>query len=874
MSATVNRVEPEALPQSFLRALLHPWTWRMAWRDTRSQRSRLALYALSIAIGICALTAIYSLKSTVQEAINLQGKSLLGADLRISSRRPIPDGLLGDLAGRVRAGSRETSFSSMIGPPSGDRTKLVQVRALEGGYPFGNTVECEPQGSWERLRNTSGIVVEPSLLEEFGTSVGQTLKVGTLELPILGVVSNGVPRSNRFSGFAPEVFIRLADLPATGLAGEQSLAYHHLAVDWEASTEPERASLSSKAREALAGKSVQVQTPEDRKESIGEGLDRSKEFLGISALAALLLGGIGVAGAIHTHIQKRLPSVAVLLCLGCPSHFAFAIYFIQAAAMGLLGAVLGALAGGLAHSLVVHLAAGSLPIAVNLIPSPGILLLTAAAGFAICCAFALMPLLGIQNVSPAATLFQRPAPNPRANVLRSAVCALLAAMVWGVTLLNGAGPLRAAAITGFMVVAFACLAATAAGLIRLTRALVRPTWPYLPRQGISNLFRPHNQTLLVTLSLGLGVFLLLSTWFIRGQVLNQLKLDTSLHTPNVYLIDVQPDQADTIKSMLGRLGLPTIEDTPMVTMRIETVKGMRLSPLEAKQPAPDAQPDTQRQEVPRWVMEREYRSTYRDHLNSTETIVAGEWPPQKVDPNEAIPISVEQKLAKDLRVEIGDEIVMDVQGVPMRTRVACLRKVDWSRFNLNFFMVFPPGVLETAPQFHLMTTRVPDAASSGQLQRTLFKEIPNVSAVDLTSLLQTISKLLKKASNVIELLSAFTLFAGVPILIAAVLGGREQRVRESVLLRTLGASEQQVRTILLIEYTTLGALSATAGGGLSWIAHLAAAKWIFKAPAQFEPLPLLFAFVGCCLLSMIAGILIGRGVCSRPPLEVLRQTAS
>jgi putative ABC transport system permease protein len=846
----------------------------MAWRDTRSQRARLALYAFSIAIGICALTAIYSLKSTVQEAINLQGKSLLGADLRISSRRPIPEGLLGEMAARVRAESRETSFSSMIGPPSGDRTKLVQIRALEGGYPFGNSIECQPPGSWERLRETSGILVEPSLLAEFGIGVGQTLKVGALELPVLGVVSNGLPRSNRFSGFAPEAFIRLADLPATGLAGEQSLAYHHLAVDWASATEAERTSLSTKAREVLAEKSVQVQTPEDRKESIGEGLERSKEFLGISALAALLLGGIGVAGAIHTHIQKRLPSVAVLLCLGCPSHFAFAIYFVQALAMGLLGAVLGAFAGGLAHGLVVHLASGSLPIAVSLIPPPGILFQTAAAGFAICCAFALMPLIGIQNVSPAATLFQRSGRNPGAYASRAAVCALLASMVWGVTLINGASPARAAAITGFMIFAFSCLAATGTGLMRLTRAVVKPAWPYLARQGISNLFRPHNQTLLVTLSLGLGVFLLLSTWFIRGQVLNQLKLDTSLHTPNVYLIDVQPDQADTVKTLLGRLGLPALEDAPMVTMRIETVKGMKLSPLEAKQTAQAAPPDARRQEVPRWVMEREYRSTYRAHLNGTENVVAGEWPPQSLHSDGAVPISLEQKLAKDLRVGIGDEIVMDVQGVPMRTRVACLRKVDWSRFNLNFFMVFPPGVLEGAPQFHLMTTRVPDAKGSGHLQRALFKEIPNVSAVDLTSLLETISKLLKKASTVIELLSAFTLFAGVPILVAAFLGGREQRVRESVLLRTLGASERQVRTILLVEYTTLGALSATAGGGLAWTAHLAAARWIFKAPAQFETLPFLFAFAGCCLLSMLAGIVIGRGVCSRPPLEVLRQTAS
>lgn len=846
----------------------------MAWRDTRSQRVRLALYAISIAIGVCSLTAIYSLRVTVQDAINLHGKSLLGADIRISSRRPVPDDVTGPLSKHILAKSRETSFSSMIGPPSGERAKLVQVRAIDGGYPFGNAVECVPPGSWERLRDTRGIIVEPSLLEELDIRVGQLLKVGTLELPVIGVVSNGVPRSNRFSGFASEVFVRLADLPDSGLAGEQSLAYHHLAIDWQASSEAERLSLSTRARDVMKDKGVQVQTPEDRKETIGEGLDRSKEFLGITALAALLLGGIGVAGAVHTHVQKRLPTVAVLLCLGCPSHFAFAIYLVQAALMGLLGAILGTLAGSLTHALVVHLAAGSLPMAVKLTPSMETLLQTGAAGFIICCGFALIPLLGIKNVSPAATLFERPSRNKRDSAGRIAVCILLTALIWSVARINGASALRATAITGFLGFTFTCLAGTAAGLMRVTRHLLRPSWSYLTRQGISNLFRPHNQTLLVLLSLGLGVFLLLSTWFIRTQVLNQLRIDTSVLVPNVYLIDVQPDQIERIKSILNKLGLPMLEDAPMVTMRIETVKGLKLSPIETKKRGNPPTHEAHVQEVPRWVMEREYRSTYRDTLNSTETVIAGAWPPGPTAEGDAIPISLEQKLAKDLHVGIGDEIVMDVQGVPMRTKVTCLRRVDWSKFNLNFFMVFPPGILEAAPQFHIITTRVPDATRAGELQRTLFKEIPNVSAVDLTSLLATVGTLLKKASNVIELLAAFTLFAGIPILIGATLSGRDQRIKESVLLRTLGASEKQVRAILLIEYATLGALSALSGGGLAWLAHLAAARWLFKAPAPLDPLPIVVAFAGSCLLSILAGAILSRGVCSRPPLEVLRQTVS
>ena len=213
---------------------------------------------------------------------------------------------------------------------------------------------------------------------------------------------------------------------------------------------------------------------------------------------------------------------------------------------------------------------------------------------------------------------------------------------------------------------------------------------------------------------------------------------------------------------------------------------------------------------------------------------------------------------------------MDVQGIPIKTRVACLRKVDWSKFNLNFFMIFPPGVLENAPQFHLITTRVPSETASASLQRAIVQTAPNVSALDLTTLLASIAEQLQKASRIIQMLAGFTLLTGLPILIASLLNGREQRIQETVLLRTLGASEKQVRTIILIEYSALGLLSGLTGCTLAVLATWAESHWIFKTTIPDVSGMLLVSLFLTLGASVVAGAMVTRGICRHSPLSILR----
>ena len=823
----------------------------MAWRDSRAQRLRLVVFSLAIVSGIAALVAIHSLKASVQRGIEDQAKSLLGSDLQISSRDPISDRDMAKLTALAQNISRETSFPTMLRFPNGG-TRMVQIRGIEGAYPFYGKVETKPSDAWRKLPDESGILLEPALLDQFQAKIGDAVEFGNLSLKILGVVEKPAPKASRFSSFAPEAYVRYSDILGSGLLGTNSMSSQQVHLQL---TNPLSSNvLKEKIRADFPESPWRLETPEDRRESLGDALEKFQQFLGILALASLALGAIGVASAVHAHINRRIATVAILRCLGCPGHLASAIYFAQAGALGLFGSLLGAGLGIALQTGVLAYFRDRLPITVSPAPEWAAVGQTTAAGFMVCCGFALIPLLKIRRISPVAAL--RGGAVLEGGAWRALpIYLLLGGLLMVLALINDPDWKTALALVGGLGFAFAALAGVARGLMWVTRKAVGPRWHYLLRQGLSNLHRPRNQTLLFLLSLGLGTFLMV-TILLASNLLNQrLKITQSAKSPNLYLIDVQPDQLTGVRSVIDKLKLPVLESAPMVTMRIESVRGV---------------PVRQAAGVPPWVARREFRSTYRDFMNETETLTDGEWHKTVTDPNGPVPLSLEAKIAKDLQVGIGDELTLDVQGVQVKAQVTSLRQVDWSQFNLNFFIVFPLGVLEGAPGFHVVTTKTASPAESGALQRELVMDFPNVTVIDLTQILQTVSDILSKISLVVSLLGGFTVLAGVPILIGTLLNGREVRLRESVLLRTLGASAKQVRTILVIEYAALGFLAALTGILLAVAGNAALAVWVFKA----SPIPdlglLASAFALVTGISVIGGLALSRGVCSHPPLEVLR----
>ncbi|MEN8867033.1 MAG: ABC transporter permease, partial [Akkermansiaceae bacterium] len=838
----MSSCKSNALPKSLWRSLFHPWVWRMAWRDSRSQRLRLVIFSLAIVSGVGALTAIHSLKTSVERGIESEAKSLLGSDLRVSSRQVIKPEEFEILSKRAERVSREVSFPSMLRFLPDRGARLMQVRGMDGGYPFYGEVETQPAAAWDDLSQGGGILLEPAVLDQFSAKVGDEVKLGGIQLKILGTIDKPAPRGNRFSGFAPEVYVHLGDIESSGLLEKNSMASYQLHLEIPDMGDSKK--LKDSIRDEFPLSRWRMETPENRRENLGNALENFQKFLGLIALASLALGAIGVAGAVHAHVTRRISTIAVLRCLGCPGNLAFGIYFAQAIALGLFGALLGA---GLGIGIQVGLleALGEeLPVSVNPSPEWKIVAQTTAMGLLVCCGFALLPLLKIRDISPAVTL--RSGARSTGGFWRALpVYLLLIVLLVMVARANDPNWKRALAMVGGLAAAFLILTAVAKILMAVTRRIVGKRWPYLLRQGVSNLHRPGNQTLLFLLSLGLGTFLLV-TILSAGKLLNdRLNLQRSDESPNLYLIDVQPDQVSGVEALLEKKGLPVLESVPMVTMRVQSIGGVEVGKVKG---------------VPGWVGRREFRSTYRGELNFTETIIEGELATEKADRSGVVPISLEEKIARDMKVGIGDEITMDVLGIPLRTRVTSIRKVDWSRFNLNFFMVFPPGALEDVPGFNVVTTRTPSPEASGELQRELVGGFANVTAIDLTQILKEVRDILGKISMVISVLAGFTVLAGLPILIGTLMNGRDVRLKESVLLRTLGASAKQVRIILLVEYATLGILTALTGALLAVGANAALAVFVFKASPWPDAMLIVAAFGAVILLSVLGGLALSRGV--------------
>jgi putative ABC transport system permease protein len=409
---------------------------------------------------------------------------------------------------------------------------------------------------------------------------------------------------------------------------------------------------------------------------------------------------------------------------------------------------------------------------------------------------------------------------------------------------------------------FVVLAATAKGVVWLTRKVVTARMPFVIRQGVASLHRPNNPTLLLLLSLGLGTFLMTSLYLVQGTLMTQLISTKGTNQPNAVLFDIQAGQKEAARKLVQSLNLPVLDETPIITMRLSSVKGVAVESIMSK---------TNRSgESPRWAYRREYRSTYSDHLRDGERLVSGQWIPQVPAATSPVPISLEEEIAKTLKVGLGDELVFDIQGIPMTTKVASLREVEWRRIQPNFFVVFPRGVLEEAPAMNVLVTRVESSEESARMQREVVKAFPNVSVIDLTLVLQSVNGILTKISFVIRFMAMFTVLTGLFVLVSTLLTSRYQRMQESVLLRTLGASRAQIFRILAVEYAAIGLLSALTGVFLAVIAAAALAKFVFLTPFALQIAPLPVALLLVPSITVVTGLLMSRGVLNHPPLAILR----
>jgi len=862
-----------------------PFALRMGWRETRASRRRLLLLMGAISIGVGALVAINGFTENMADAVEREARALLGADLSVVGRQPFSanvEGLIDSLAQQAaalagcdtapcalpadRRIARTTEFDAMAYVPRTTGTRLVQVSAIEGPFPYYGTVETDPVGAWDSAQAGRTAIVDPTLLSALDARVGDSLALGEARFLVTGTILHIPGDVGIQSVFGPRVFIPAKYLAETKLLGFGARVRYEAFLKLEPEMDADE--IASERRPQLRPERVRIRTVQSERRDLDRTLTQFGRFLGLVALMALLLGGLGVASAVHVFVKQKRESIAVLRCLGATTGTVFRTYLSQALAIGLVGSLLGVGLGVTVQLLLPAVLRDVLPVDVAVTPSARAIALGITTGVWVASIFALLPLLRVRHISPLGALrepFEAGQRTPRDRYWWLARVGLAVSVVL-LAILQAGNWLQGLAFAGAIGVGITVLWGAAVGLTNAVRRWLPARSPYLMRQGLANLFRPANQTVAVILALGFGVFLLSTLFLVQQNFLRQLRFDSAEQRPNVLIFDVQPDQLTPLQEEIRTAGLPLVPAIPLVPMRIASVKGEPVIRTRVEQEEGDSAADAT------WAHRREYRSTYRDTLVSSERILSGKWWSDAVElgADAAVPVSLERDVAEVLKVTVGDEIVWDVQGILVPSIITSIREVDWAQFQPNFFAVFAPGALEQAPQMFVTQTRVDDPVVRGTFQRRLAEQFPNVSSIDLMAVQQALDRIISRVVAAVRFVAAFSLITGIIVLVSALATSRFQRLREGVLLKTLGATRHQIVRIVLAEYAALGLLAAAVAIVLSIVAGWGLVTFVFESDFTVPMGRLAALAAGMAALTMAVGVWNSRAIFRATPLEVLR----
>ena len=873
---------------------------KTAWRDARSQLGSLALYCGGIVAGVAALIAILSFRSDVMLTVNDQAKELLGADLEISHTEPYNDELTALIDSIGGGQSRSIEFSSMVlyrassgsarteanattrdaaYPAGRDAARLSQIRAIEGGFPFYGEIKTEPPQAAMRYQQDRTALVDRPIMLQLGLQAGDSIRVGDQWLQISGMILEVPGESAAFSLIGPRVIIPRDVVEGTSLLERGSRVQYKTWFHFESNgrtpmrshsaesrnmDDADIAALASRIRETTPDRRVSVTTVASRKEDFAQIVDLLTKFLGMVGFIALMLGALGVASAVYVYIKRKSAAVATLRCLGASSRQTVHIFGLQVIGLGFIGALAGALLGLVVQRFLPLLFTDFLPFDLVQQISVPALLLGFSTGVLVSFTLALMPLISINNIPPLLTIRSTDF-SPLAHVSKRIKAGVSIGVVVLLTLVLALlleNILAAMVFTAGIIVSMVILFGVSLLMVRLAKAMRLKSLSYIWRQGIANMFRPNNQTAVLVTVLGMGMLLIGSMYLSQEMILQRIDFQTGDNQPNLVFYDIQTDQVDGIEAIVNQNGTQLIENVPIVSMRLSRVNGRSIR---------DIRRDTVRT-ASSWALAREYRVTYREFLNESETIREGEWTGRSegIGSGVIVPVSLDYRLADDLDVALGDTLTFDVQGVPVDTRIASIREVDFQRPQPNFFLLFPAGVLEPAPKFHAMTLRVPDSETAAQLQFEVVQAFPNVSAIDIGLVLESVQSFLDKVAMAVQFMALFSILTGLIVLSSAIAISRFQRIRESVLLRTLGASRMQISGIQLVEYLWLGALACFTGLLLALAAGWLLAWHFFDLVFVPQLGALVVASFIVISLTLATGLLNFRGVMKFKPLEILR----
>jgi putative ABC transport system permease protein len=819
---------------------------RNLWRDLKS--GELSVLLLALVVAVLSLTAVGFFTSRISQGVRAQAAEVLAADLRLEAPNQIPARYFDEARRRGLRSAQVLSFPTAIF--SGDVSQLAAVNAVTSSYPLRGRLRIA-DAPFGVPRTTSQVPgrgeawIDARIIAQLKLELGAPLRIGAASFRVTEVLDYRPDQGTGFVNIAPAALLNYDDIPATQLVQEGSRAtYAALFAGAPAAIADFREYLS---RTKAPGERLRDVAESSRQ--LNSAIDRASRFLNLASLAAVLLAAVAVAMGARRYAARHVDAVALMKCMGAAQGFVLAISIIELTLLALFAVAIGTILGYLAQSGLVWLLKSLIPSelpAASLSPLP-IALVTV---LAMLIGFALPPLLQLKSTPPARVLRKTvTAPPLRYGVSYLLALAALFAILWSMVrdteLVFGV----LAGVLGVGVV----LTLAGYGLVRLTGRLrggVGVAWRY----GLANVSRRGSGSVVQIVAFGLGLMMLLLLAVVRGDLLADWRRSLPNDAPNNFLVNIRPDQRQALQEFLSAHGLGTPQMYPMVRARITALNAQPAGSLKLKG------------DSARGFIEREQNLSWSADMMEDNQLIAGRWW-TAADAGKPL-VSISSEYADALQLKVGDKLSLDVAGEPLTVEVASIRKVRWDSFRPNFFLVFPPGLLDGAAGTYL-TSLYLNAAQRLALA-DLVREFPTISVIDADAILKQIRDIMDRASLAVQYVFLFTLAAGVVVLLAAVQSTRDERRYESAMLRTLGASRNTVLQGVAAEFSALGFLSGTLAAfgatGVGWIL----AEQLFSLKFTVDPWVWVTGLVCGTVLVGLSGTLATRSVINTPPIVTLR----
>ncbi len=838
--------------------------FRMAWRETRSSWKRFLFMIGAIALGVGALTGIKGFSTALDEAMSRSARDLIASDIAVRMNSAPSDeesSVLRRLVDQGATMTRVTETLSMASAGGAAQPLLSTVKAVDPlHYPFYGTVQLAPARPLREALGDDTAIVSRDLLIRTGSAVGQELTLGSARFRISAILVNEPDRIASGVEFGPRILITRGGLDKSGLIQFGSRA----AESFLYRLPPRGLSLEtarSTLREGLQRR-VRISDARNPNSSLSRGLERMTSFLSLIGLLALLVGGLGVAMTVHTYLQQKLDNIAVMKCLGARSAQIIRVYLVQGMVLGMIGSAIGVAGGYVIQLLFPRLLEGLIRIPTELEIAPGAALQGFLAGMVTTTLFLLPPLLAVRKIRPA-RVFLREMPETRYSTLQRLRRDPLP-LISSALLLLGAG-LLASWLGGSWSRGFGFLAGLAGAILILAAGarlllfalgrLPRPSSLAL-RHGLKNLNRPGNHVTPVLVAIGVGVAFVLTVYLIQTSLLSQLVRAAPADYPNLFLIGITEEDKDEVWDFVRKAEgvLEFADPIPMIPARLQTIDGRSADEMELE-------PSGRR------YFQTEFILSWSEDVPPEARVVEGRWWEK---PSQEPLISVGSFSAGRLGIGVGSALEFTSSGVAVRGRVANIREMDFVRPGANNQFIFSPGALKGLPASYIGSVRV-SPSQMPHLQKALFERFPGITSIDVGEVLVRVQNLLDRIAAIIRFIAFFAILAGVIILASSIAATRYQRIRETVLLKTLGATRAQVSRIQAAEFLIIG----LAAGIIGCLLAAAAADYLLGSlldtEFEFRWRPILAGTLAAAALVVATGWTTSRGVLRHRPLEVLRE---